>query len=142
MITYQYMKTLLRSEICKEYDITNLSHNGFVYVKIRKGIYRLKEADIIAFKRLVYNLKPHGYHPVKHTPGLWRHKDRNMMFTLVVDDFGIKYFHMQDIQHLLASLQSNYMISVDMSGRHYCGLTLDYVDIYITGYINRYLQCF
>ena len=95
--TYQYMKIPLRfftPEICKEYDITNLPHNGFVYVKIRKDMYRLKESGIITFKIFVYNLEPHGYHPVKHAPGLWRHKDCNIMFTLAVDDFDIKYFHM------------------------------------------------
>ena len=84
-------------EICKEYDITNLSHNGFIYVEICKGMYRLKEAGIIAFKKLMKNLEPHGYHPVRCTPCLWRHKDRNIMFTLAVDDFGIEYFHMQDM---------------------------------------------
>ena len=84
-------------ETRQEYDITNLQHNGFIYVKIRKGLYCLKETGIIAFKILVKNLAPHGYHPVKYTPCLWRHTNRIIMFTLAVNNLGTKYTDMKDI---------------------------------------------
>ena len=96
----------------------NLVHNGFVHVEIRKGVYSLKEAGIIDFNRLVKNLTPHEYHLVKHTPGLWRHRTRNIMFTLTVNNFGIKYSYMKDIQHLLASIWHNYIILINILGRH------------------------
>ena len=112
MENFQYMNIPTRfftDEIREEYDITNLAPNGIVRVEIHKGIYGLKEAGIIDFKRLVKNVTPNGYHPVKHVPGLytavlWRHATRKIVFTLAVNDFGIKYSDMKDIQHLLASL--------------------------------------
>ena len=48
------------------------------------------------------------------------------MLILAVNDFGIKYSDMIDIEHLLVSLHHNYTISVDMSGCHYYGLTLNW----------------
>ena len=38
--------------------------NGYMYIELRKVMYGLKEAGILAFKYLVENLAPHGYHPV------------------------------------------------------------------------------
>ena len=131
-----------------EYDIASIASNGFVYVEIRKGMYGLKEAGIIAFNRLVKNLAPHGYQPCKHTPGLWTHNTRQIMFTLAVDDFGIKYFKKEDAQHLFDALKTNYEISTDWTGRNYCGLTIDwnysagYVDISMPGYIVEALRKF
>ena len=151
MEDFQYMTIPTRfftDEIRQECDITNLQHNGFIHVEIHKCMHGLKEACVIAFKRLVKNLSPRGYHPVKHTPGLWRHTSWKIMLTLAVDDFGIKYVDMKDIQHIIASLCHNYVILVNMSGHHYCGLTLywnynkTYVNISILGYTSQSLQYF
>ena len=35
-------------EIKEEYSINNIAQNGWVHVEIRKGMYGLKEAGIIA----------------------------------------------------------------------------------------------
>ena len=56
-------------------------------------MYGLPQAGHIANDQLVTFLAPHGYHPVPITPGLWKHDTRDLFFTLVVDDFGIKYTH-------------------------------------------------
>jgi hypothetical protein len=34
---------------------------------------------------------PMGYHKCNNTPGLWKYKTRPISFTLVVDDFGVKF---------------------------------------------------
>ena len=81
------------AEFRNEYDIDELvDEDGYVYCEIRKGMYGLKEAGIVAYKNLVKNLAPFGYEPMKYTPGLWRHTARRTTFTLAVDDFGIKHF--------------------------------------------------
>ena len=53
-------------------------------------------------------LKPHlakfGYKPAAITPGLWRHKTSPLQFSLLVDDFGIKYECQEDITHILDAL--------------------------------------
>ena len=66
-------------------------HNGFIYVEIRKAIYSLPQAGILANKLLKKRLHPEGYYEVAHTSGLWKHVTRPICFTLVVDDFGVKY---------------------------------------------------
>ena len=74
-----------------QYNLTQHAHNGFVYLKIRKAIYGLPQAGILANKLLRQRLRPAGYYEVAHTPGLWKHITCPLQFTLTVDDFGIKY---------------------------------------------------
>ena len=63
----------------------------YVYFKITKGMYGLKQAAILAFQQLKKNLSKHGYAPIPHTVGMWKHKSKPTTFYLCVDDFGIKY---------------------------------------------------
>ena len=51
-----------------------LVHNGFVVVEIRKGMYGLPQAGILANKRLKKHLAKAGYHEAPRTPGLFRHE--------------------------------------------------------------------
>ena len=111
-------------------------------------MYGLTEASIIAFKSLVANMAPREYHPVRLTPDLWRHETLPTTFTLVVDDFGIKYFHTDQLTHFLNALRQNYRISMDLSGSDYCGLTLkwdykkQFFNLSIPGYVEKALQKF
>ena len=132
-------------DIRLQYDIENLIDlDGYVYVRIKKGMYGLKQAAILAYNHLVKQLKPHGYHPCPETTGLWRHKTR--FFFPCVDDFGVKYFSKDDADHLLIALRSHYKISVDYEGMHYCGFTIEwnyekgYVDISMPKYIPALLR--
>ena len=92
MERYEYMRVpiwLLPEAIVDQYNLKPLFHNGFVYVEIRKGMNGLPQAGRLANDQLVAKLSPHGYHPCPLTPGLWRHKTRDIVFSFVVDDFGI-----------------------------------------------------
>jgi hypothetical protein len=70
------------------------------------------------------------------------------MFTLVVDDFGIRYTKKKDVDDLIAIINKEYKCSQDWSGARYIGLTLQwnydkhYVDLSMPGYIARALQRF
>jgi hypothetical protein len=151
MERYEYMRVplhMLPASIIEEYNLTPLIHNGFVYVEIRRGMYGLPQAGKIANDQLIKFLAPHGYEPVPLTHGLWRHKERNVVFTLVVDDFGVKYTQRSDADHLISTLEKYYKVSTDWTGARYCGLTLawDYdkrtCDVSMPGYIERALQRF
>ena len=48
--------------------------------------------------------------------GLWRHVTRPISFTLVVDDFGIKYTNKEDVDHLIKCLKENYDLTQDWDG--------------------------
>jgi hypothetical protein len=77
---------------------------------------------------------------------LWTHESRPISFTLVVDDFGVKYVTQDDIDHLITSLKSTYKLTEDWTGNLYCGITLEWdyvnrtVDISMPGYIKKKLQ--
>jgi hypothetical protein len=111
-------------------------------------MYGLPQAGRLANDQLIKLLAPHGYHPTPLTPGLWTHKLRDIVFSLVVDDFGVRYTSQADADHLLDTLRQHYQVSVDWTGTRYCGLTLawDYerrtCDISMLGYIACALQRF
>ena len=64
---------------------------------------------------------------VAHTPGLWRHVTRPVQFSLVVDDFGVKYKGKENAEHLINAIKSEgYKLSIDWEGAKYCGITLDW----------------
>ena len=87
-----------------------------MYIDIRKAIYGLPQAGILANKLLRERLRPHGYYKVPHTPGLWKHIARPISFTLVVDDFGIKYVGREHVEHLLNVLKQHYKLAEDWKG--------------------------
>ena len=80
--------------------------NGFVYLEIRKAIYGLPQAGILANQLLRQRLRPAGYYEVAHTPGLWKHVTRPIQFTLTVDDFGVKYVGKEHADHLITTLRT------------------------------------
>ena len=90
----EYMRLRLEiipKEIILKYNLRDLvDEEGWVYIEIRKGMYGLPQAGIIANQLLKKRLSEKGYYQCQHTPGLWRHVWRSIIFCLVVDDFGIK----------------------------------------------------
>jgi hypothetical protein len=92
-----------------------LLHNGDVLTEIRKGMYGLPQAGTLAYNRLaVKHLALSNYTPaVKHTPGLFRHATRPVAFSLVVDNFAIKYVDRVHAEPLLSTLRSLYNITTE-----------------------------
>ena len=91
---FEYMKMsmdLIPDEFADAYGLHEKAKDGYVYMEIRKGMYGLPQAGILANKLLKKRLAKKGYYEMPHTPGLWKHIWRPIMFSLVVDDFGIKY---------------------------------------------------
>ena len=145
---YEYMKMsidLIPQEFRDAYDLDAKQKGGFVYMEIQKGMYGLPQAGILANKLLKERLKKKGYFELPHTPGLWKHVSRPIAFTLVVDDFGVKYVGEQHAQHLIAAIKEEYTVEVDWAGELYCGIKLawDYerrfVDIAMPTYVGKQL---
>ena len=133
--------TLIPPEIITQYDLANLAVNGRVFCEIRKGMPGLKQAGAIANLRLAAHLTKHGYVQARHTPSLWKHTHLPISFTLVVDDFGVKYIGDIAPHHLIKVLEMQYTISVDWTGSNYLGLTLewDYKEGHVTISIPKYM---
>ena len=93
-------------------------------MEIRKGTPGLKQAVRIANERLTKYLQNHGYAPCPRTPTLWRHNTLPVVFTLVVDDFGVKYTSKHNAEHLINVICAIYTSTVNQTGSLYCGLTL------------------
>ena len=105
--------------IKQQYDLDIKSKKGYVYVEIKRSIYGLPQAGKLANTALKEHLAPYGYFEVAHTPGLWRHITRPIAFSLVVDDFGVKYVHKDDADHLANSLKNAYKLAKDWTGSLY-----------------------
>ena len=70
MAFLQYIRvhaSFIPQEVIKHYNFT-VKADGYVYFKIRKGVYELKESAIIAFTQLIQKLSPFRYEPMKFTP--------------------------------------------------------------------------
>ena len=110
---------------------------------MRRAVWGLAQAGILANKRLRRKLAPFGYAECENTPGLWGHETRPISFTLVVDNFNVKYVNKKDVDHLIASIKTTYSLTKDWTGILYCGIMLEWdyeyghVDISIPGYIKK-----
>ena len=101
-------------DIRAKYDIDNLvNEDGYVYCKIIKGMYGLKQAALLGRENIINVLKPFGYYPDPIAPNIWRHQTLPTKFCLCVDDFGVKYHSTKDLQHLITALQLAFKVTVD-----------------------------
>jgi hypothetical protein len=117
-------------------------------VRITKGIYGLPQAGRLAFEKLSRLLKRHGYIACPNTPCLFQNATNGVAFTLVVDDFAIKYTDKASVEHLFAAIREEYRLEVDWSGSKYIGMSVDYnrkarwLDISMPGYVGAALKRF
>ena len=60
---------------------------------------------------------PYGYTPVKFTLGLWKNNSNNVIFALIVNNFGIKYISKENAEHLVNTLWNKYKdVEVNWNG--------------------------
>ena len=127
--TFEYMRlpiNIIPEEIIEQYNLLPLVINGLVYIEIRKGVYGLPQAGKIAHDRLDKYLLQYGYTSTPRTPGLWRHSHRPIIFTFVVDDFGIKSEDVRHTTHFINTLRDLYTITAYPTSSLYCGMTLEW----------------
>jgi hypothetical protein len=148
---FEYMKMLLSrfpEEIVQKYKLNALAVDGWVYIEIRKGMYGLKQAGLLANQLIHTRLAPFGYYPARHTPGLWLHKNRSISFTLIVDYFAAKYVGKQHAEHLSNALLRTYELTTDWTATVYSGMSLNWdyekrtCNISMPGYVSNVLSKF
>ena len=101
-------------------------YKGHVWIKIIRTMYGLPQAGILSNKLLRKRLALEGYFELPHTPGLWKHVCRPVWFTLVVDDFGVKYIGKENADHLMGALKKHYEVEEDWTGGLYCGIAFNW----------------
>jgi len=88
-------------EVIKEYKLREkATKNGSIYLRAKQGMYGLPQAGLLANKLLKKRLNKHSYRQSKLVLGLWKHDTWPIQFTLVVDNFGVKYVGEEHTQHL------------------------------------------
>jgi hypothetical protein len=125
----KYIKIKLSNipqEFINKYNLMQHAHNNWVYFEIRKGIYGLPQSGILAQKLLANHLAEKGYYQCECTPGLWRHKWRPIMITLIVDDFGVEYVGEQHAIHLRDTIKAYYDFTENWLGTLYSGINLEW----------------
>ena len=138
---------LIPDSIVSKHHLSPFIANGSVLFQVSKGMYGLPQAGLLAQERLVKHLASRGYLQT-HTPCLFRHTTNGTMFTLVVDDFGIKYTSKAAADHLISTLQELYEIKTNWTGSTYIGFTIRFnptartVSLSMPGYIAKVLQRF
>ena len=136
-------------EVIDEYKLCDMAtEDGSVYIEATKGMYGLPQAGLLANQLLEKRLNERGYKQSKLVPGLWKHKWRPIQFTLVVDDFGVKYVGKEHAIHLKNTLEGHYKVTQDWKGNRYIGITLDWdykqrqVHLSMPGYVAKALRQF
>ena len=82
---------VLPEEIILQYNLRDIAEDGYVYLKILKGMYGILQAGMLANNHLTKHFSTYRYIPTAHATDLWRQQIRQNCFTLVVDNFGVKY---------------------------------------------------
>ncbi|KAL7488544.1 hypothetical protein ACHAW6_014130 [Cyclotella cf. meneghiniana] len=112
-------------EIIKEYELEKYATaDQWVYFRVIWDMYGLPQAGANNHDELKERLNE-GYFKSPLVPALWKHKTRLTQFVLIVDNFGIKYFSNQDLDHLIDFLKKYYAVKVDPEGRELVKIELD-----------------
>jgi hypothetical protein len=125
----EYMKFplwMIPDEIIEAYNLHEKVADGYVYVELREAVYGLKQVGKLVNDLLKKQLAVDGYRPTEYTPGLWKHDTKHISFTLVVDDFGVKYVNKADAEHLEKCLSKHYPMKSDWTGGRYVGIHLNW----------------
>ena len=104
---------MLSEKFVYKYQLHKLVINVHVYINITCGMYGLPQDFHISYDTLVKNVEPFEYHPIKRTPGLWKHKTCPAAFCLDVDYFGVKCVGREHVEQLANAIKTNYNITCD-----------------------------
>ena len=139
--------TIIPEEIIQAYNLENLQDKKvWIYIKITKRIYALKQAGIIANQELQKHMATYGYRPVRFTPVLWKHDEKDAILSLVVDDFLVQYTSEENVAHFLHALCQKYEATVGRKAQKYIGISLEWdynkrtVQLFMPDYVKQALH--
>ena len=115
-------------DIQRKYALDKYEHRGAVLFQVNKCMYGLPQAGLLSQQRLVAHLEQHGYIQHDHVDCLFHHAERGTRFSLVVDDFGVKYHGLDNANHLIDTLKKLYDIKVNWKGDKYLGFLIEFDD--------------
>ena len=111
-------------ELIDMYNLRELICGKNITFVLKKAMYGHPAAGRLSNKKLVKILKDGGYDEDEYVDCLFKHRDRNITFVLVVDDMGIKYSREEDLQHLIDTITPYWKLKVDRTGTKFVGMRL------------------
>ena len=113
-------------EIIDTYNIMDYTLPGDtkVYVEVVGALYGMKQAGYLANKDIVEHLANNGYTQQPNTPCLFTHVTDDIEFSLITDDFGVRYGNKAAADRLLSVMSRKYTMTHDWSGAKYAGFDI------------------
>ena len=126
---YEYMVLNIDEipqEIIDTYKIMDYVSTGDTkaYVEVTGCLYGMKQAGYIANKDIVEHLNNNGYTQHPNTPCLFKHTTDDIEFTLITDDFGVRYGNKAAADKLLEVMSRKYTMTHDWTGDKYAGFNI------------------
>jgi hypothetical protein len=112
--------------LLEEHNLLQFVVDNHILCRVDGTMYGHPYAGRGANIDLVAHLASHNFIQDSNIPCLFTHSARKISFTLVVDDFGVKYDNLTDFNFLVSSLREKYEVHVDLTGSKYIGVRLDW----------------
>jgi hypothetical protein len=101
--------------------------NGdFILFQVDGSMYGHPVSGRIANRDLVAHLKEHSYNQDPNVPCLFEHATNKTVFTLIVDDFGVKYTGIENFNELVRILNMRWPVKTDITGKKFLGMRIDW----------------
>ena len=110
--------------IVSKYNLETFISSDSILFEVSKCMYGLPQAGLLSHNHLIGHLALHGYIQDSNVPCLFTHITQDLQFTLVVDDFGVKYSNVADVYELVRILEMEWPIKLDLTGVKYLGYRL------------------
>jgi len=114
------------STTLEEHHLNDFVVDGHILCRVDGTMYGHPYAGRGANLDLVTHLASYHFFQDPNIPCLFTHDTRPISFTLVVDDFGVKYNDLADVHHLIQILEAKYDVHSDLTGSKYIGVKLDW----------------
>ena len=121
------------------------AHNGHVNAKINKAWHGLKQSGKIAHDDLVEHSAKIGHHKGE-TEGPFLHKEKDLVFCLVVDNFACRHSKKQDALDLMEHIEKKSKFKVDWEAHQCVGVNLTWdcknrkVQLSVDGCVKQALE--
>ena len=83
--------SVIPQEFIIAYNIKDKAHNGYIFAQVNKGMYGIPQIWLIIHDAIVKYLSLYVYYPSNNTSVICTHDSQPINFTLVFNDFGVKY---------------------------------------------------
>ncbi len=124
MARYEYLRLRIADmpdDVIEQYNLRdNTTPTAISIAKYKRGCMACHRPVSLPNNIVKERLQKHSYHQSQTTPGLWKHDPRSIRFSLVDNDFGVKYVGKENAQHLLDTVQHYYKCSCNKKGERYC----------------------